>query len=38
MILDMRGVVGLLSRNIVIEGDDTDDHGCHVHIAGYREL
>jgi len=38
MILDMRAVVGILSRNIVIEGDDEDDHGCHVHIAGYNEV
>lgn len=38
MKMDMRAVVGHLSRNFVIEGDDTEDWGCHVFIAGYEEV
>lgn len=33
----MRSVVGLLSRNIIIEGDDQDDWGCHIYVSGYLE-
>lgn len=36
MELDMRATVGHLSRNIVIEGDDQDDWGCHVFVAGFE--
>lgn len=33
----MRCLVGHLTRNIVIEGDDTDQWGCHVFVGGFNE-
>lgn len=33
----MRAVVAILTRNIVIKGDDTDNWGCHILSGGFSE-
>ncbi len=36
--LDMRGEAGLISRNVVIRGEDLDDWGCRVMTIGYTNI